>query len=191
MDALKAIVENAPAIIGAASQSKFGIVALVCLVIAVATIVYLAATPKTSPWLGLAALALLMFGTLGLSVVSFYFGADRAFNLADARVITFKTPFYDTTTRRYRLLDATITRIDGPVTVWRELQERPDGNAEFKHVIKAIEPDRIVFGRAPNGNGQTTDTTELAVYLEDRELCFRSDPDASTWECPYALAAIQ
>lgn len=189
MDALKAIVENAPAIIGAASQSRFGIVALVCLVIAVATIVYLAATPKTSPWLGLAALALLMFGTLGLSVVSLYVGASRAFDLAEARVISFKTPYLDTATNRYRLLDATITRIDG--TIWRERQERPDGNAEYRHVVKAIEPDSIVFARAPNGNGQTTDTTELAVYIKDRELCFRTGPDTANWECPYALAAIE
>lgn len=189
MDALKAIVENAPAIIGAASQSRFGIVALVCLVIAVATVVYLAATPKTSPWLGLAALALLMFGTLGLSVVSLYVGAGRALDLADARVITFKTPYFDTATSRYRLLNATITRIDG--TVWREFQQRPDGNAEFRHVIKAVEPDRILFARAPNGSGQTTDPTELAVDITNRELCFRAGPDASTWECPYALAAIQ
>lgn len=189
MDALKAIVENAPAIIGAASQSRFGIVALVCLVIAVATIVYLAATPKTSPWLGLAALALLMFGTLGLSVVSLYVGANRALDLADARVITFKTPYFDVATSRYRLLDATITRIDA--NVWRERQERPDGNAVYHHVVKAIEPDSIVFARAPAGNGQTTDTTELAVYIKDRELCYRTGPDTANWECPYALAAIE
>jgi hypothetical protein len=189
MEALKAVVDNAPGIIAAASQSAFGIVALVCLILAAATIFYLSRSPKTSPWLGFAAFALLVFGTLGLSVVSLYVGAGRAFDLAQAHVITFKTPYFDRATSRYRLLDATITRIND--TVWRERQERPDGNAEFRHVIKAIEPDSIVFARAPNGNGQTTDTTELAVYLKDRELCFRAGPDADTWECPYALAAIE
>lgn len=189
MDALKAIVDNAPAIINAASQSKFGIIALVCLVLAAATIFYLARTQKTSPWLGFAAFALLVFGTLGLSVVSLYVGAGRAFDLAEAHVITFKTPYYDAEKQRYRLLNATITRLND--TNWREFQERPDGNAEFRHVVKVIEPDRILFGRAPDASGATSDTTELAVDIVSRELCYRAGPDSSLWECPYALAGIR
>ncbi len=189
MDWLKAIFDNAPAIIGAASKSSFGIVALVCLIIGAATIFYLSRTPKTSPWLGFAAFCLLLVGTLGLSVVALYVGAGRPVDLSEAREISFKTPFYDGGTKSYRLLDARIVNIGD--SVWREFQERPDGNAEYYHVVKRIEPGRILFGRQPDATGAVTDLTELFVDTDEHVLCFRPAPASPLLQCPYALAGIR
>lgn len=189
MDWLEAVFANAPAIIGAASKSSFGIVALACLIAGASGIFYLARTPKTSPWVGFAAFFSLLAGTLGLSVVALYVGAGRPVDLSEATVIEFKTPFYDSRTRGYRLLDARITNIGS--SVWREFQERPDGNAEFYHVVKSVEPGRILFGRRPGANGEVTDLTELFVDTGQHILCFRTSPDNPTVQCPYALAGIR
>jgi hypothetical protein len=188
MESFKALFENGPAIIKAASESGLGIVALSCLVLGAAGVIYLSRIQHSAPWIGFGVFVFLVLGAVGLSVVGLYVGAKRPLNLAEAHVIIFKTPLYDPATNSYRLLDATITNVGD--SVWREFQERPTGNAEYYHVVKAIEPGRIIFARRPNASG-AADPTELFVDTAQRILCWRDGPDSATLQCPYALAAIE
>lgn len=185
---LQAVLQNGPEVIRAASQSGLGIVALCLLVIGCAGVFYLSRTRGASPWIGFGVFVVLVLGTLSLSVVGLYAGAKQTLNLANARSIVFKTPYFNAETKTYRLLDATVTHIDA--NTWREFQQRPDGNAQYYYEVKAIEPGRILFGRKQPANGQP-DTTELIADLPQRLLCYRNSPDDSNLQCPYALVAIE
>lgn len=188
MQWVETVFENGPEVIRAASQSGLGIIALCLLIIGCAGVFYLARTRTSSPWIGFGTFVIMVLGALSLSVVGLYAGAKQTLDLANARVITFKTPYYNEATKTYRLLDATVTRIGNGD--WRELQERPDGNAQYYYVVKAIEPGRILFGRKQPPNGQP-DTTELIADLPRRLLCYRASPDDNNLQCPYALVAIE
>ncbi|MBS7541415.1 hypothetical protein [Ancylobacter lacus] len=187
MEWLGALFQNGPDIIRAASETGLGIVALCCLVIGCAGVVYLARTRTSHPWIGFAIFVMLVLGSLGLSVVALYTGARRPLALGSATAIAFKTPYYNEQTHTYRLLDATVTNVGDKL--WRELQERPDGNAEYYHIVKAIEPDRMLFVRRPPADG-STDSTELIVDVSRSLLCYRDSPGTATLQCPYALVSI-
>lgn len=185
---IQTVFQNGPEVIKAASQSGLGIIALCLLVIGCAGVFYLARARTSSPWVGFAVFLVMVLGALSLSVVGLYAGAKQTLDLANAKTITFKTPYYNEATKTYRLLDATVTNIGKGD--WRELQERPDGNAQYYYVVKSVEPGRILFGRKPPANGQP-DTTELIADLPQRLLCYRGSPDDSNLQCPYALVAIE
>jgi hypothetical protein len=184
---VQTVLQNGPEVIRAASQSGLGIIALCLLIIGCAGVFYLSRN-VTSPWIGFGVFLVMVLGSLSLSVVALYAGAKQTLDLANAKNIVFKTPYYNETTKTYRLLDATVTRIGKDD--WRELQERPDGNAQYYYVVKSIEPGRILFGRKQPANGQP-DTTELIADLPQRLLCYRSSPDDNNLQCPYALVAIE
>ena len=188
MDWLGALFQNGPAIIRAASESSFGIVALVCIVIGCGGVIYLARTQNTHPWVGFFTFALFVLGSLSLAVVALYAGAKRPLALANASVISFKTPYYNEQTKSFRLLDASVVNLGDKV--WREFQERPDGNAEYYHLVKTIEPDRMLFMRRPGPNGEE-DPTEMIVDLSHSVVCWRDGPDSPTLQCPYALISVR
>ncbi|GLK85738.1 hypothetical protein [Ancylobacter defluvii] len=188
MEWLNALFQNGPAIIRAASETGLGIVALVCLIIGCVGVVYLARTHSTHPWIGFFTFALFLLGSLSLAVVALYTGAKRPLALADARLISFKTPYYNEQTKTMRLLDASVINIGDKV--WREFQERPDGNAEYYHLVKTIEPDRMLFMRRPGPNGEE-DSTELIIDLSRSIICYRDGPESPTLQCPYALISVQ
>lgn len=188
MDWIKTVFENGPEVIRAASESGLGIVALCLLVIGCAGVLYLARSNQAAPWVGLGVFVVMVLGALSLSVVGLYAGARQRLDLADATLIDFKTPYFNPQTGTYRLLDATVTKV-APDT-WRELQERPDGNAEYYYEVKAIEPGRILFARKQNPNGPP-DTTVLIADLPRRLLCWREKPEDAALQCPYALVAIE
>lgn len=185
---VQTVFQNGPEVIRAASQSGLGIIALCLLVIGCAGVFYLSRSRTSSPWIGFGVFVVMVLGALCLSVVGLYAGAKQTPDLASARNIVFKTPYYNAETRTYRLLDATVTNIGNGD--WRELQERPDGNAQYYYVVKSVEPGRILFGRKPPANGQP-DTTELIADLPQRLLCYRDNPDDSNLQCPYALVAVE
>ncbi|HSI38940.1 MAG TPA: hypothetical protein VLA00_00135 [Xanthobacteraceae bacterium] len=189
MEWLQAVLQNTPAIIKAASETGLGIVALSCLIIGAAGIIYLSRSDHAAPLLGIGIFTLMVLGVVGLSVVALFTGARRPLDLASARTINFKTPYFDEASGTYRLLDATVVNLGG--NVWRELQERPNGKAEYYHIVKSIEPGRILFGRRPKPNNEKTDPTELIVDTSDRILCWRDGPDAVALQCPYALVGIE
>ncbi|MCB4768504.1 hypothetical protein LGR54_07805 [Ancylobacter sp. Lp-2] len=188
MEWLNALFQNGPAIIRAASETGLGIVALVCIIIGCGGVIYLARTQSSHPWIGFLTFALFMLGTMSLAVVALYTGAKRPLALADARLIQFKTPYYNEQTKTMRLLDASVINLGDKV--WREFQERPDGNAEYYHLVRTIEPDRMLFVRRPGANGEE-DPTQLIVDLSHNVVCWREGADSPTLQCPYALISVQ
>lgn len=185
---IQTVFQNGPEVIRAASQSGLGIIALCLLIIGCAGVFYLARTQAASPLIGFGVFLVMVLGALSLSVVGLYAGAKQTLDLANAKNIVFKTPYYNEATKTYRLLDASVTNIGNGN--WRELQERPDGNAQYYYVVKSIEPGRILFGRKPPASGGP-DTTELIADLPRRLLCWRGSPDDNNLQCPYALVAIE